>query len=52
MEGKRERERELTSAEHFATAAAKVSIGRVRPGMIAERDFCKTLDQGHEGAWR
>ena len=25
-----------TSAEHFATAAAKVSIGRVRPGIIAE----------------
>lgn len=24
----------LTSAEHFATAVAKVSIGRVRPGII------------------
>ena len=27
--------RKLTSAEHFATAAAKVSIGRVRPGIMA-----------------
>ena len=27
----------LTSTEHFATAAAKVSIGRVRPGIMVER---------------
>ena len=50
--GKGQRER-LTSAEHLATAAAKVSMGRVRPGIIA-REFVFEVNtcEGWDGGTR
>ena len=51
--GRKDKGKGLTSAEHLATAAAKVSMGRVRPGIIA-REFVFEVNtcEGWDGGTR